>query len=181
MDSWYTTMALFKWVERAGKICYCPLKSNRLVDERGGPGTCEPLGLLSWSAQDVVHGKVLKVRGMPKESKLKVFRVLVSTHRTDYLVTNELAQQETAAAEAESGRRWTMEQFHREAKYLTGLEACQCRLARSQRNHIGLALRVWFRLKTLAYRTNQTVYQLKAGLLNAYMKQELSELTLAFA
>lgn len=36
MDAWYATTAVFKWLERAGKFFYCPLKSNRLVDESGG-------------------------------------------------------------------------------------------------------------------------------------------------
>ena len=181
MDSWYATTKLFKWVAAAGKFFYCPLKSNRLVDESGGQQPYQPVSYLSWSAADVAQGKTVKVKGMPKESKLKLFRVLVSAHRTDYLVTNELAQNETAAAEAESGVRWTIEQFHREAKQLTGLEACQCRLARSQRNHIGLALRVWTRLKSLAHSSHRTMYQLKQGLLDAYMRQELAHPTLSFA
>jgi hypothetical protein len=58
---------------------------------------------------------------MPKNSKLKLFRVLVSTHRTDYLLTNEVAQDDTQAAEQKSNVRWLIEQFHREAKQLTGL------------------------------------------------------------
>ena len=111
------------------------VKSNRLVDEAGG----------------VARGKTVKVLAMPKDSKLKLFRVLENTHRTDYLVTNELAQNNTAAAEVESGVRWTIEQLHREAKQLTGLEACQYRLVRSQRNHIGLALRTLTWLKSLVY------------------------------
>ena len=65
---------------------------------------------------------------MPKDCKLKFFRVLVSTHRTDYLLTNEAEPRETAAAEQESSVRWTIEQFHRELKQLTGVQACQCRL-----------------------------------------------------
>ena len=181
MDSWYATTHLFKWLTDKHKIFYCPLKSNRLVDDSGGERPYEPIGCLAWSDQDVAQGKTVKVKTMPKDSKLKRFRVLVSTHRTDYLVTNELAQDDTAAAETESGVRWTIEQFHREAKQLTGLEACQCRLARSQRNHIGLALRAWTRLKSLAYSSHQTVYQLKQGLLDAYMRQELARPTLVFA
>ena len=35
MDSWYATTALFKWLLAAGKTFYCPLKSNRLVDDSG--------------------------------------------------------------------------------------------------------------------------------------------------
>ena len=181
MDSWYATTKLFKWVVAAGKIFYCPLKSNRSVDDTGGRRPYQPVSYLVWSAAEVAQGKTVKVKGMPKESKLKLFRVLVSTHRTDYLVSNELAQHDTAAAEAESGVRWTIEQFHREAKQLTGLEACQCRLARSQRNHIGLALRVWTRLKSLAHSSHQTVYQLKQGLLDAYVRQEMAHPTLTFA
>ena len=69
---------------------------------------------------------------MPRDCKLKLFRVLVSTHRTDYLVTNEVEPRDTAAAEQESSVRWTIEPFHRELKQLTGVQAYQCRLTRSQ-------------------------------------------------
>ena len=42
---------------------------------------------------------------MPKDCKLKRFRVLVSTYRTDYLVTNEAEPRDTAATEHESSIR----------------------------------------------------------------------------
>lgn len=181
MDSWYATTDLFKWLTEEKKLFYCPLKSNRLVDDSGGQQPYQPVACLSWSAQDVAQGKLVKVRKMPKGVKLKLFRVLVSTHRTDYLVTNELAQDDTAAAEQESNVRWLIEQFHRETKQLTGLQACQCRLARSQRNHIALALRTWTCLKRLAYQTKTTVYQLKQGLLDEYLRREMAQPTLRFA
>ena len=181
MDSWYATTSLFKQLQEADKFFYCPLKSNRLVDDSGGQQPYQPVALLTWSAAEVAHGKLLKVKGMPKDSKLKLFRVLVSTHRTDYLVTNELAQDNTQAAEQESNVRWLIEQFHREAKQLTGLQACQCRLARSQRNHIALALRTWTCLKRLASQAKTTAYQLKQGLLDDYMRRELAQPTVRFA
>ena len=118
---------------------------------------------------------------MPKDCKLKLFRVLVSTHRTDYHVTNEVEPCDTAAAEQESSVRWTIEQFHRELKQLTGVQACQCRLARSQRNHIALAVQAWTRPKQAAYHTKKTVYQLNQGFLDEYMRHELRQPTLAFA
>ena len=62
-----------------------------------------------------------------------------------------------------------IEQFHRELKQLTGVESCQCRLARIQRNHINCAMLVGIKLKDLAYKTGQTVYQLKYGLLSNYL------------
>jgi hypothetical protein len=181
MDSWYATTKLFKWLLEAGKIFYCPLKSNRLVDESGGQQPYQPVACLYWSAAEVQAGKTLKVKGMPKDCKLQLFRVLVSTHRTDYLVTNEAELPDTAAAEKESSVRWTIEQFHRELKQLTGVQACQCRLARSQRNHIALAVRAWTCLKQAAHQTKQTVYQLKQGFLDEYMRHELNKPALAFA
>ncbi len=36
MDSWYATQRLMGLIDNLGKIYYCPLKSNRLVDDTGG-------------------------------------------------------------------------------------------------------------------------------------------------
>lgn len=69
--------------------------------------------------------------------------------------------------------RWKIEQFHREVKQLTGIQNCQCRKRRIQRNHIACALLVWTRLKHLAYQRARSVYQLKADLLRDYMIQQL--------
>lgn len=56
---------------------------------------------------------------------------------------------------------------------LTGIESCQCRKARLQRNHIACAMLVWVRLKNLAYTTGQTIYQIKHNLLSNYLIQQL--------
>ena len=58
------------------------------------------------------------------------------------VVTNDLAQNDTAVAQQACNHRWKIEQVHREAKQVTGIEGCQCRLARIVRNHIGCALLV---------------------------------------
>lgn len=181
MDSWYAVADVFKWIMAHQKTFYCPIKSNRKVDDSGGKQPYQPVSYLSWSAQEVQQGKRVKVHKMPQTTSFKLFRVLVSTHRTDYIMTNDLGQTDTNSAEEKSGIRWTVEQFHREDKQLTGLECCQCRLGRSQRNHIALAALTWLRFKQLAYRTKKTVYQLKQGLLDAYMSQELAKPSLSFA
>jgi len=35
MDSWYAAQKLMALIEQLGKIYYCPLKRNRLVDGGG--------------------------------------------------------------------------------------------------------------------------------------------------
>jgi hypothetical protein len=104
---------------------------------------------------------------------VRCFQVETSTRRTDWIVTNDLAVDSTEATQEVCGFRWRIEQLHREGKQLTGLERCQCPKARIQRNHIGCALLVWIRLKELAIRTGRSVYQLKHGLLEDYLIQQL--------
>lgn len=64
-------------------------------------------------------------------------------------------------------------QLHREVKQTTGIERCQCRKGRIQRNPIGCALLVWVRLKAVAHELGTTVYALKRDLLSDYMAQQL--------
>lgn len=98
---------------------------------------------------------------------------MLSPQCTDYVVTNDLTQNDTLAAQEACGWRWKIEQFHRETKQLTGLEGCQCRKARIVRNHIACAILVWVRLKQVAAETNQTIYKVKRGLLSDDMRQQL--------
>ncbi len=177
MDAWYAAKEVMMQIATmgvgGGKLFYCPLKSNRLVDDSGGEEPYRRIEALSWSEAELKEGKLVKVKGFPSDFKVKLFRVEVSTHRTEWVVTNDLSLSSTHDAQQVSALRWKIEEFHREAKQLTGLEDCQCRKARIQRNHIACSLLVWVRLKTLAYQTQKTVYQIKHGLLHDYLVHQL--------
>jgi hypothetical protein len=69
--------------------------------------------------------------------------------------------------------RWKIEQFHRELKQLTGLEKCQCRKRRIQRNHIASAMLAWINLAQAARSIGSTVYQIKHSLLSEYLRREM--------
>jgi hypothetical protein len=181
MDSWYATNDLFKYAIKEQKLFYCPIKSNRKVDDSGGKQPYRQAFDTSFTDEEVKSGKVVKVFKMPMDTLFKLFRVLVSTTRTDYIITNDMAQNSTDAAEKESSIRWKVEQLHREEKQLTGIENCQCRLQRSQRNHIAIASMVWLTFKKVAYQTQKSVYNLKKSLLDEYMIQQLNQSTISFA
>ncbi|MCB0181769.1 MAG: transposase [Anaerolineae bacterium] len=166
MDTWYATKKLMLFIEGLEKVYYCPLKANRQVDDSGGHQPYQRVDSLAWSPTQLQHGKSLKIKGFPQDHLVQCFRVAVSTHRTDWVVTNDPAQNSTQATQQVCGFRWKIEQLHREGKQLTGVEQCQCRKARIQRNHIACALLVWVRLNDLAAQTGQTLYQLKHGLLD---------------
>ena len=179
MDSWYAAKRLLLYIESLQKTYYCPMKSNRLVDDSGGERPYQRIDALQWSASEQATGKVVKLNKFPKHHKVKVFRV-ASARRTDYVVTNDLSQSDVSATQQACRSRWKIEQFHREAKQLTGLEKCQCRLSRIVRNHINAAFLVWVHLMRKAQETGQTLYQVKHGLLSEYLCQQLKSPALKF-
>jgi hypothetical protein len=173
MDSWYATKEIMLTIETYEKIYYCPLKDNRQVDDSGGVQPYQRVDTLIWRETEKQQGKLIKIKGFPGNHKVKLFRVVLSTKRTDYIVTNDMAQDDTRAVQKVCSFRWKVEQFHRETKQLTGLEGCQCRKARIVRNHIACSVLVWVRLKQVANETKQTVYRLKHELLSDYLRQQL--------
>ena len=181
MDSWYATTEMMKLLISKHKVFYCPLKANRKVDDSDGQQPYRAVSHLNWSPTELAGGKLIKLHKFPLDIKVKLFRVEVSTDRTDWLITNDLTQESAVAAQQESSNRWKIEQLHREEKQLTGIAKCQCRLNRSQRNHIAAASLVWLRLKELAYQLQTTVYQLKQGLLADYLRKQLTQPALKFA
>jgi SRSO17 transposase len=172
MDSWYAAMNIMKAIEKEGKIYYCPIKSNRQVTESPDE-PYQRVDSLSWSETELATGKMVHLKKFPKGHQLKLFRIALSSQRTDYVVTNDPSQDSADAAREESAIRWKIEQFHREAKNVTGLESSQCRSQRAQRNHIACAMLVWVRLNQAAQQTQKTICQLKQGLLDSYMREQL--------
>ena len=173
MDTWYATKELLLFIESLQKMYYCPLKDNRQVDDSGGARPYQRIDTLAWSAAELASGKIIKIKGFPRDHKVRCFRVATSTRRTHWVVTNDPAQASTEATQQACGFRWKIEQLHREGKQVTGLERCQFRKARIQRNHIACAFLVWGRLKELATDAGRTIYQLKHGLLDEYLIQQL--------
>jgi hypothetical protein len=172
MDSWYATKELMMHIDRAGKVFYCPLKSNRKVDDSGGERPYQAVADLGWHDDEGLRGKRVKVHGFPMGYKVGLFRV-AATNRTEHVVTNGLSQDSAVAAQDPCRVRWKIEQYHREGKQMLGIEKCQCRKARAQKNHIGCAILAWHCLTKLARNLKTNIYALKNSLLSAHMKEEL--------
>jgi hypothetical protein len=181
MDTWYATLELMRQIEGLQKFYYCPIKKNRLVDETNGEQPYRAVETLNWTAEEIRLGKLVKIHKFPKGHRVKLFRLTISSNRTEYVVTNDLSQNSSSATQEECGIRWKVEEFHREIKQITGIESCECRKSRIQRNHINCAMLVWVRLKEVAYQTKRTIYDLKKSLLDDYLIQQLKHPTIKFA
>lgn len=81
-------------------------------------------------------------------------------------------------AELKNENRWHIELFHREIKQLTGIEKCQARKARSQRNHLACCFHAWLSLKIQAKKLRKTIYQVKKELWEDYLIIKLSNPTI---
>lgn len=142
MDTWYATKDLMLYIESLQKVYYCPLKDNRQVDDSGAIQPYRRVEALEWTAQESTTGKRIKIKGFPRDHHVQLFRVVASTRRTDRIVTNDPAADSTATTQQVCAVRWKIEQLHRESKQLTGIEGCQCRKVRIQRNDIACAFLV---------------------------------------
>ena len=173
MDSWYAVNELMIHIADLGKIYYCPLKANRLVDDSGNPyggkAAYKAVSQLDWDQTTLLQGKLVKVKGFPGSTKVKLFCVQVSINRTDYVVTNDLTQGSADGVRKVSAIRWKIEEFHRELKQTTGIEKCQARNQRSQRNHINLSIQAWMVMKAAARSANVTIYEQKNQPLREYV------------
>lgn len=109
MDSWYACQKLMFLIEDLGKIYYCPLKNNRLVDDKGGIEKYKCLEKMEWKEWEIEQGKIIKIQGFPRDKKVKLFRVTVSTNRTEYVATNDLNQNSITGVKRVFKERWKIE------------------------------------------------------------------------
>lgn len=179
-DTWYATHKIMQHVDFLGKHYYAPLKDNRKVTKTSSPVPYQAVSKLQLSEEELANGAEIHIKGFAKDKHVTLFKLTVSTNRVNYIVTNDKSQKSSKAVQDASGFRWVIESMHREIKQLTGIENCQCRKQRIQRNHISCAFLVWAFLKRTANKIGKTVYQLKLGLLDDYMQQQLRSPSLPY-
>ena len=92
-----------------GKIYYWAFKKNRLVDDTYGVEKYKNIENLIWKEQELVSGKLIKVKGFPRDKKVKLFWVTVSPYKTEYIATNDLNQSSNDDVEFETKTRWNIE------------------------------------------------------------------------
>jgi len=115
---------------------------------------------------------VVKLKEVP--FKVRLFKLVAPNGDIDWVITNCPDETLTAqVAQDANDVRWQVEELHRDLKQLTGSEKCQCRKARSQRNHLACCYHAWLSLKVKAMSLHKTLYQVKTDLLRDYLRAEL--------
>jgi len=165
-DSWYAGLANLKRVRDHGWIFLTRLKANRKVDP-------DRQGYRQVSEVEIAEtGSIVHLEGF---GSIKVFKIVAKDGDIEYWATNDLTMddlQRLALAE----RCWAVEDYHRILKQTCNVERCQMRSTRSQKNHIGLAIRAFARLTWTFFETGISQYELKRSIVRDAVKKYRSKL-----
>jgi hypothetical protein len=179
-DGWYASMENLKLISRLNMYFVTTLKSNRKVTLSRESGYVH-LQDITWTPEQMTSGITIKLKDHPY--LVRLFKIVGKNGDVEWVITNKERSNDldggnprpiTASdVQKESDVRWQIEQMHRELKQLVGTERCQCRAARSQRNHIACCYQAWLALKLTAKGRAITIYAAHADLWRNYLKQQL--------
>jgi DDE superfamily endonuclease len=163
-DSWYSGLENLKLLRTLGWTWLCRLKSNRNVRVDYGPA--QAISTVAIPEQGrVVH--------LPGYGSIRVFRVVATNGDTDYWATGDVPM--SALQRLQYGEfSWRIEEYHRGIKQFCGVERCQARRAKAQRNHIGLSIRAFLRMECHCFTLGISWFQAKLGVIREAVRAYLA-------
>jgi putative transposase len=163
-DGWYASLEDLKQVRDHGWLWLTRLRGDRVVSPEDR--RARPLDEVAVSAA----GTVPHLRGY---GVVRVFRIDAPDGATAYWAANDLAM-DAGMRRHYAEVSFAIENYHRELKQNCGVERCQARSERAQRNHIGLALRAFLRLEWHFFTTGVSGFEAKLRLVREAVRSYLA-------
>ena len=164
-DSWYGSLDNLKTIRNLGWSWLTQLKSNRQVDpDRSGNRAISEVEIRE--SATILH---LKGYGF-----IKVFKLVARNGDIEYWATNKVDMTELERVKF-TDMAWTIETYHRGIKQFCGVERCQARKGRAQRNHIGLALRAFLRLEIHCHKQGMSWFEAKTSIIREAVRAYLAK------
>ena len=164
-DSWYGGLDNLKLLRSFGWRWLTRLKSNRTVRVERAPAQAASAAALS------AAGTVVWLVGY---GLVKVLRIAATDGGTEHRVSGDLELSELERLRY-AEMSWAIEDYHRGIKQHCGVERCQMRRARAQRNHIGFAIRAFLRLETWCFRHWVTWFEAKTDAIRDAVRAYLAQ------
>lgn len=163
-DAWYSGKDNLKAVASNEWLFLTQVRCNRRVnlDRQGNRAISE----LPISAS----GTVVHLEGF---GLVKAFRIVATDGSTEYWITNDLEMDELTRQEV-AELAWGIEDYHRGLKQFCGVERCQVRHPKAQRNHIGLAIRTFLRLEFHRFTTGVSWFEAKFDIVREAVKRYIA-------
>lgn len=163
-DSWYSSLDNLKLIRSLGWRWTTRLKDNRLINpDRSGNIAVSQADISEQG--DIIH---LKGYGM-----IKVFRTVRTDDGAEYWATNDLKMNELERLKHYE-ISWMIETYHRGIKQFSGIERCQARSERAQRNHIELALRAFLRIEYHCFVKGLSWFEAKTSIIREAVRAYLA-------
>jgi putative transposase len=169
-DGWYSSLENLKLIRSFEWTWLTRLKSNRLVNlNRQGTRALKDTAIAATGTEVWLPGYGL----------VKVFGIVAPDGDIAYWATNDPAMSDLTRLQfAEFS--WAIEHYHRGIKQCTGIERCQCRSAKAQRNHIGLALRAFLRFEAHCFRRGISWVEAKTAIIRDAVRDYLARPQIRF-
>lgn len=169
MDSWYSVSDTLHLINDYGWIFICGIQSNRTVATGKGKTN-------HFKVRDLEIPEEGRILHLQKFGKVKVFRFVTKTGKTEHFVTNNL-NLSTEDMQKVYANRWQIEEYHRGLKQTVGIAKCQARTKRSQRTHIFCSILSFLALEKKRLEENITWYESKRRIISDalffYLKQPM--------
>lgn len=163
-DSWYASLENLKLIRFLGWLWFTRLKANRLVNPDGN-------GNVALASIEIgKQGRIVHLKGY---GFIKVFRTIAKNGDVEHWATNDLEMDELGRLSV-AEKTWGIEHYHRGLKQFCGVEKCQARSAKAQRNHIGFSIRAFLRLEVHSYATGLSWFEEKMQIIREAIRFYLS-------
>jgi len=164
-DGWSSSLHNLKLIGSLGWTWPTRLESNRLVDfDRRGAKAVSATAIAAAGTEV----------WLPGFGSVEVFGIVAPNGDTAYWATNDLAMTELERLRV-ADWSWAIEHYHRGVEQCTGIERCQCRSARAQRNHIGMALRAFLRLEVHCFARGVSWVEAKGSIIRDAVRAYLNQ------
>lgn len=169
-DTWYASLKNLGTINGYDWFWLTRFRPNRLTDTDG-------MGNIPLSSADISeNGSVVRLRGY---GFVKIFGIVGKKGNTEYWATNNLAMDESERIRL-SDFSWAIEEYHRGLRQFCGIEKCQCRIKKAQRNHIGLAIRTFLRFEIFSLKSGNSWSEAKTRIIRDAVRTYLSVPIYAF-
>lgn len=167
-DSWYSGLDNLKAVRSHDWHFLTRLKSNRQVNPDGSDNVAVSLLAIP------VEGMRVHLKGF---GFVQLFRTVAKDGHGEHWATSDLSMTEERRAVLER-ELFAIESYHRGLKQCCGVERCQCRRAKAQRNHILLSIRAFVRLEWHCLVRGVSWYGAKTGIVREAIRAYLANPTM---
>lgn len=164
-DSWFASLENLKLIRSLGWTWLTRLKSNRKV--RVNQAAAQAISTVEIPQQGlVVH--------LPGYGLIRVFRSVATNGDVDYWASSDVEMDPLTRLKY-ADFSWRIEEYHRGIKQFCGVERCQARRAKAQRNHIGFSIRAFLRLECFCFAHGVSWFQAKLDVIRHAVRAYLAD------